>query len=205
MTTSTPVREIALLYKAKAGKPSTVDVPDMVFVMIDGKGDPNTSQAYADAIQALYSISYTLKFTLKKETGQQYVVSPLEGLWWAKNMTDFDQRKGEWTWTAMIAQPDEVTSERFDRAVEDVGSKKELPALSLARLERFHEGTCAQVLHVGPFSAEGPTIAALHAFIREQGGSFDGRHQKHHEIYLSDHRRSAPERWKTIIRQPFSV
>jgi hypothetical protein len=177
----------------------------MGFVMIDGKGDPNTSQEYADAIQALYSLSYTLKFAIKKELGRQYVVGPLEGLWWMDDMADFERRKGDWLWTAMISQPDEVTPERFDLAAQEAGRKKELPALTLARLERFREGPCAQIMHVGPFSAEGPTIAALHAFISEQGGTFDGVRQKHHEIYLSDPRRSAPDKLKTIIRQAFTA
>ncbi len=113
------------------------------------------------------------------------------------------KRKGEWNWTMMIAQPDEVTPERFELARVDIGRKKDLPALANARLQRFEEGTSAQILYVGPFSDEGPTIQRLHAFIHEQGHTFDGIHQKHHEIYLGDPRRSAPEKWRTIIRQPF--
>jgi len=177
---------------------------EMSFVMIDGHGDPNTSQDYEDAIEDLYALSYTLKFALKKEQGLQYRVGPLEGLWWAEDMDAFDlERKGDWNWTMMIAQPDAVTLDRFELAREESRRKKQLPAIARARLERFEEGACAQVLHVGPFSAEAPAILELHAFIHERGHSFDGKLQKHHEIYLSDPRRSTPEKWKTIIRQPF--
>jgi hypothetical protein len=177
----------------------------MGFVMIDGHGDPNTSSEYAEAIQALYSLSYTLKFALKTEFGLKFRVAPLEGLWWADDMAEFSQeRKGDWSWTMMIAQPDEATPERFKVARMDVASKRDLPALRKSRLERFEEGPCAQVLYIGPFNDEGPTIARLHAFIRERGYSFEGSRQKHHEIYLSDPRRSAPEKWRTIIRQPFA-
>jgi hypothetical protein len=204
MMTATLSNERALLYKASAREPEIVRVPEMGFVMIDGQGDPNTSPGYADAIQALYSLSYTLKFALKRELGLQYRVGPLEGLWWSEDMAEFSEdRKGDWSWIMMIAQPDEVTPDRFDLARTDVGHKKDLPALPRARLQRFEEGTAAQILYVGPFSGEGPTIRRLHAFIKQRGHTFDGIHQKHHEIYLSDPRRSAPERWRTIIRQPF--
>jgi hypothetical protein len=206
MATDTLVSERERLYKASAGKPEMVLVPEMSFVMIDGHGDPNTSQDYKNAIEALYALSYTLKFALKKEQGLQYRVGPLEGVWWAEDMAAFDrERKGDWNWTMMIAQPDAVSPDRFELACKVARRKKQLPAIARARLERFEEGACAQVLHHGPFSAEGPTILELHAFIQEQGHSFDGKFQKHHEIYLSDPRRSAPEKWKTIIRQPFST
>lgn len=184
-------------------RPVMVDVPVLNFLMIDGHGDPNLSQDYKDAVEALYALSYTLKFMLKKEEGLQYRVGPLEGLWWAEDMVEFSmERKANWDWTMMIAQPDAVTPEHVARAREQAGRKKPLPALAKVRLESFEEGRCAQVLYVGPYSAEGPTIAALHAFIREQGYEFDGRKQKHHEIYLGDPRRTAPEKLKTIIRQP---
>ena len=120
-------------------------------------------------------------------------------------MAEFSpQRKGDWSWTMMIAQPDEATHERFEGAREEVGRKKDLPALPRARLERFEEGPSAQILYTGPYSGEGPTIARLHAFMREHGYSFEGSYQKHHEIYLSDPRRTAPERRRTTIRQPFT-
>jgi len=191
------------LYKARVGKPELIRVPEMGFVMIDGRGDPNSAPAYAEAIQALYSLSYTLKFALKKSDDVQYRMGPLEGLWWAEDMTRFGLAdKSDWSWTMMIAQPDAVTDEHVARARAEVARKRELPGLDLAHLTRFEEGLSAQVLHVGPFSAEAPTIAALHAFIHDQGFEFDGRQHKHHEIYLSDPRRGAPEKWKTIVRQP---
>ena len=194
------------LYQAPRAEPELVQIPELDFIMIDGQGDPNTSQAYRDAIEVLYALSYTLKFALKKDEGVQYRVGPLEGLWWADQMTDFSvERKDGWKWTMMIGQPDGVTPERFAHARAEVARKKGLPALELVRHCAFEEGLCAQVLHLGPFSAEGPTIAKLHAFIRTNGFVFDGQHQKHHEIYLSDPRRSAPEKWRTVLRQPVST
>jgi hypothetical protein len=204
MTTHLRRADREQLYNAPRKEPELVHVPEIGFAMIDGHGDPNTAPGYQDAIQALFALSYTLKFTLKKEQGLNYRVGPLESLFWADDMAEFGARKADWNWTMMIAQPDAVSPERFEAVRAEVGNKMELPALARARLERFEEGPCAQVLHVGPFSAEGPTIARLHAFIREHGHGFDGRVQKHHEIYLSDIRRAAPEKWKTVIRQPIA-
>ncbi len=176
----------------------------MQFLAIDGAGDPNTSSEYRDAISALYSVAYALKFALKK-SGIDFHVSPLEGLWWADDMVHFSaDQKGKWKWTMLIAQPDEVTRERVEQVVQDVARKKSLPALQHVRLITFHEGRCAQILHVGPYAAEGPTIERLHQFIHEHGGEFDGSQQKHHEIYLGDPSRTSPERLKTIIRQPIA-
>jgi hypothetical protein len=191
------------LYQASASRVDLVEVPAIQFLMLDGRGDPNTSAAYRDAIEALYALSYGLKFALKKDAGFEYRVGPLEGLWWAEDMTTFSVgRKADWSWTMMVAQPDVVTPERFAAVRVAAERKKALPALPMVRLERFEEGLCAQLLHVGPFSAEGPTIERLHTFIREHGYHFDGRQQKHHEIYLSDIRRAAVAKWRTIIRQP---
>lgn len=188
------------LYRATRDKPQLVDVPQASFLMIDGAGDPNTVPAYTAAIEALYSVSYTLKFTLKKVAGLDYHVMALEGLWWAAGMQAFSSgRKDDWFWTMMIAQPDSVTAAVVERAMQQVRTKRDLPALGSMRLAMFTEGRAAQVLHVGPYSAEGPTIARLHAFIREQGYELSG---KHHEIYLGDPRRSAPPKWRTIVRQP---
>jgi hypothetical protein len=179
-----------------------VRVPELAFVRIDGEGDPNTSPAYRDALEALYGLSYTLKFALKKELGLSYRVGPLEGLWWADDMAVFSTgRKADYRWTMMIAQPDEVTAERFDRARDEVRRKKGPGALDRVRLERFAEGLAAQVLYLGPYRDEGPTIERLHAFIRDAGYRLRG---KHHEIYLGDPRRSAPEKLRTIIRQPIA-
>ena len=190
------------LYRATR-RPAFVQVPEMAFVLVHGAGDPNTSQEFAEAIQVLYSVSYTLKFGLKKETSLVYRVGPLEALWWAGDSAEPPTgSKEDWHWTALIAQPDEVTQDWFDRARAEAGRKRELPALRRIRLDRFEEGLAAQVMHVGPYAAEAPTIAALHAFIGEHGYTFDGRRDRHHEIYLGDPRRSAPEKLRTIIRQP---
>ncbi|HSO93107.1 MAG TPA: GyrI-like domain-containing protein [Candidatus Dormibacteraeota bacterium] len=190
------------VYKARSGEPEMVRVPEMTFLMIDGRGDPNTTQEYKDSIAALYTLSYAFKFALKKERGLDFRVGPLEGQFWAKEMSVFADRKADWLWTMMIAQPDQMTPQRFAKTLEEVRRKKELLGLDRIRLERFNEGLCAQLLHIGPYSAEGPNIEKLHAFIRTEGYTFDGRKQKHHEIYMSDPRRTVPPKWKTIIRQP---
>lgn len=197
-------KELKHLYNPSTKEISIVDVPKMNFLMIDGKGDPNTSQEYKEAIEALYAVSYSLKFMIKKgETAIDYVVMPLEGLWWTDDMAQFStENKGIWKWTAMIMQPEYVTKDLVTKAFEQVEKKKNPPALSKMRFESFHEGLSAQIMHIGPYSAEGPTIKKLHSFIKEKGYEFDGLVQKHHEIYLSDPRRTAPEKMKTIIRQP---
>jgi hypothetical protein len=184
-------------------RPVMVDVPAMNFLMIDGHGDPNNNPHYQAVVEALFGLSYTLKFAIKKAGGADYAVFPLEGLWWVPDMADFSvERKQDWDWTMMMAQPEPVTPEGVERARAEVVKKKG-PALealvSRARFERYHEGLCAQVMHTGPYSAEGPTIAGLHDFIAAQGCARSG---KHHEIYLSDVRRTAPEKLKTAIRQP---
>lgn len=181
---------------------SIVDVPSLNFLMIDGKGYPGTSQEYQDAMATIYPVSYTLKFMLK-EKGKDYVVMPLEGLWWAKDMdvftTDFMEKKDEWLWTSMVMQPAFITQEKVNKAIETVKIKKDPPALSKLRFEEYTEGLSAQILYFGSYSDEGPTIERLHNFIEEQGYE---RRGKHHEIYLSDPRRTKPEKLKTIIRQP---
>ena len=198
-------KEFKHLYNPSVKEVVFVDVPEMNFLMIDGSGGPNTAQEYHDAIEALYSVSYALKFMIKKvESAIDYVVMPLEGLWWADDMTQFTtENKDVWKWTSMIMQPEFVTKDLFDKAVEQVKKKKKnLPALPKIRFETFHEGLSAQIMHIGPYSAEGPTIEKLHKFIKENGYEFDGLIQKHHEIYLSDPRRTKPEKMKTVIRQP---
>jgi hypothetical protein len=193
------------LYQPRANEVTVVDVPEMRFLAIDGAGDPNTAVAYKQAIEALYGVAYALKFLLKKEQGFDFAVMPLEGLWWASDMREFSvAHKEGWRWTMLIAQPEQVSTALFERARDQIQRKKDSPALAKMRLEPFHEGPAAQILHVGPYATEGPTIAQLHAFIRERGYAFDGRRQKHHEIYLSDPRRTAPDKLKTILRQPFA-
>jgi hypothetical protein len=196
-------KELKELYNPPGTKFSLVEVPAMNFVMIDGAGDPNTSQEYQEAIESLYSISYTAKFMLKKEKAIDYGVLPLEGLWWTEDMTRFSpNNKDSWKWTAMIMQPEFITEDLFKRALEQAGKKKNLPALSNARFQSFHEGLSAQIMYTGPFADEGPTIEKMHSYIKENGYVFAGAVQKHHEIYLSDFRRTAPQKLKTVIRQP---
>ncbi len=196
-------KQLKSLYLASAKHISIVDIPRMNFFMVDGKGDPNTSKAYGQAVEALFSLSYTLKFMVKRGPLQiDYGVLPLESLWWADVPGAFEKGQKElWQWTAMIMQPEFISPPMFREAKAAVAGKKALPALPRVRFEAFEEGTAAQVLHIGPFSEEGPVIRRLHNFIEENGGSLRG---KHHEIYLSDIRRAAPEKWKTIIRQPFN-
>jgi hypothetical protein len=193
-------KELKHLYQPSAKEVAQVEVPTFQFLMIDGEGDPNTSQEYAQAVEALFSVSYTAKFMVKKGAqGIDYAVMPLEGLWWADDMSAFiTNDKSKWKWTMMIMQPDLVANEVIEAAISEVKRKKKLPAVSKLRLEPFSEGSCAQVLHIGPFSEEGPTIERLHGFIDAR----TGRDGKHHEIYLSDIRRADPTKWKTVIRNP---
>ena len=194
-------KDLKHLYAPSAKAPVTVDVPPLNFLMIDGHGDPNNSPLYAEAVEALYSLSYTIKFAIKKAEGIDFAVMPSEGLWWTPDMADFSvEDKSSWDWTMMIAQPELVTAEWVERSRAEAIKKKGLPALERIRFERYEEGLAAQIMHMGPYAAEAPTIARLHAFIAEQGGVLRG---KHHEIYLSDPRRTAPEKMKTVIRQPF--
>ncbi len=190
------------LYAPSAKAVTLVEVPAMNFLLADGAGDPNTAPSFHEAMEALYSLTYTLKFMVKKGQGIDYAVLPLEGLWWAEDMGAFTpetQDKSRWLWTLMIRQPEVVTPALFDRAREQVQQKKALPFLARVRWGNFTEGLSAQILHVGPFSEEHAAIQKIHAFMKEQGYGFNG---KHHEIYLSDPRRTAPEKLRTIIRQP---
>ena len=194
-------KEFQNLYNPSSKKVVVVDVPAFNFLMVDGMGDPNTSQDYKDAVEALFGVAYALKFVVKKgKPAVDYGVLPLEGLWWANDMNSFvEGNKDAWKWTAMIMQPSLVTEEMFRTAVDQVKKKKNPPALSKLRFETFLEGLSAQILHLGPYSAEKSTVEKLHGFIRENGYVETG---KHHEIYLSDPRKSAPEKMKTIVRQP---
>lgn len=186
------------LYGPASQSPARVEVPDMGFLMLDGTGSPE-EPAYQDAVATLFKVAYALKFQLKKE-GIESKVLPLEGLWSMVDGTDFDlQARNRWQWTMMIGQPKEVTSGLVAQTLEKLKAKQALSALERMRFERFHEGLAAQILHVGSYATEGPTIAKLHEFIAEQGYQAKGRH---HEIYLGDPRKTAPEKLKTIIRQP---
>lgn len=190
------------LLSPSAKQPETITVPPMNFLMIDGQGDPNHAPMYTQAVEALYKLAYTIKFTYKKGQGVDYPVMALEGLWWAADMTRFSvEDKSSWLWTMLIMQPDFVTPDDLERAADEARRKADLPLLDQVRLERFDEGLCAQIMHLGPYAAEAPTIQTLHRYIAESGYVLTGRH---HEIYLSDPRRSAPENMKTIIRQPMA-
>lgn len=193
-------KEFRHLYLASAKQAAQINVPEFRYLMIDGIGDPNTAPEYAQAVEALFSVAYTVKFMVKKSAqAMNYAVMPLEGLWWAEDMSAFAANdKSKWQWTMMIMQPDFVSDETITAAIAEVRRKKKLTSIDKLRLEKFSEGRCAQILHIGPFSEEAPTIARLHEFIAAQ----TTRTGKHHEIYLSDIRRAAPDKWKTIIRQP---
>lgn len=178
---------------------SFIRLPALNYLSIDGHGAPD-SALYMDAIQTLYSLAYTLKFTLKKSGGSNYTVMGLEGLWWMDDMTQFSaDNKNEWLWTAMILQPEFITSEMLDEAIRTAQAKGKAPLGSQAHLQTLAEGECVQIMFIGAYDAEAPTIVKMHAFIREQGYI---PHGKHHEIYLSDPRRVAPEKNRTILRQP---
>ncbi len=192
-------KEFKDLYNPSSKMIAAVEVPNMNYLKIDGSGDPNTAQEYKDAVEALFSLSYTLKFMMKKTKAVDYAVMPLEGLWWADDMSKFAEDKNKWKWTAMIMQPEQVTKESVAKAIEELKKKKKLPALSKIRFENFQEGTVAQIMYFGPYSDEGPTIQKIHEFIEQHKGTLVG---KHHEIYLSDPRRVPPEKLKTILRQP---
>ena len=191
-------KELKAYYTAKK-KPGIIDVPPGKFLTILGKGDPNAEE-YQQAMQALYGMSYTLKFDQKAQ-GRDYTVMHLEGLWWIEDGV-FDLNKPapreQWRWKSMIRQPDFVTKEMVDKIKPDVREKRG-PKVDEVKLETFYEGLSAQVLHVGPYSEEGPKIKLLHDFIREQGYRERG---DHHEIYMGDPRRSKPENLKTILRHP---
>lgn len=193
-------KDLARLYRPSAREAALVEVPAMNFLMVDGAGDPNRERSYREAVEALFSVSYAIKFKVKKTLAIDYGVLPLEGLWWADDMSAFTAGdKSLWKWTMMIMQPEFVHADLIRETGAEVKKKKELPALAKLRFEKLAEGKSAQILHVGPFSAEGPAIARLHAFIASLGGKLHG---KHHEIYLSDIRKADPARWKTVIRQP---
>jgi hypothetical protein len=191
------------LYQPPADEVTLVEVPEMRFLAIDGAGDPNTAPAFKEAIEALYTVAYMIKFLRKRIPGAADApVMPLEGLWWTSDGSPFSpEHKDILHWTALIRLPDDVTDELFEEAGRRVAHKKQLPALSLMRLEMFREGRAAQIMYIGPYATEGPTISRLHASIAQQGGTLRG---KHHEIYLGNPARTTPDKLKTILRQPFA-
>lgn len=187
------------LYSA-ATQPQLVDVPPRKYLMIDGVGDPNTSEAFMAAVPSLYTLAYSLRAALKAGEGIAYKVMPLEGLWWVPDWQDFDNAdRSNWFWTLMISLPDAVDTALFEQAYGSAKRRKPDLPLDNIRLETLHEGLSAQILHVGPFADEPATLERLDTFIKGQGYSYTG---KHHEIYLSDFQRTAPEKLKTILRHP---
>ena len=178
-----------------------VQVPELSYLAIDGHGDPNTATSYTAAIEALYTVAYTLKFTGKKTLERDFAVGPLEGLWWAPDPTVFAARdKSAWSWTMMIPLPGWVTQRQLDDAIEVAWAKKGNDAIKELRLLTLDEGHSVQILHVGSYDDEAPTLDRLHhTYLPEHGLTFNGHH---HEIYLSDARRTAPQKLRTILRQP---
>jgi hypothetical protein len=193
-------KEYKALYKPPKRDFVVIEVPKMQFLMVDGHGDPNTAQVYKQAVEALYAVAYKIKFISKKD-GNDYVVPPLEGLWWAETMDLFSTQrdKSTWDWTMMIMQPEWITQEMVTDAIHQV-KDKDLAALPLMRFESYYEGLSAQIMHIGSYDDEGPTLMRLHQQWIPQNGYVENG--KHHEIYLSDPRRTAPEKLKTVLRQP---
>lgn len=194
-------REHAELYAPSAKEFAIVDVPPMRYLAIDGHGDPNSAPSYREAVEALFGVAYAVKFVSKRRLGRDFVVAPLEGLWWADDQGAFVARdKDAWNWTMLIAQPDWIDEDAVASAVAAVRAKAPSPALDRLRLEHLHEGRSAQILHIGSYDDEAPTLARLHdEWMPQHGLTFNG---PHHEVYLSDARRTAPEKLRTVLRQP---
>jgi len=192
-------KELKQLYNPSTKEVTIINVPDMNFLMVDGEGAP-ASPEYVASLEALYPVAYALKFKVKKDKGIDYGVMPLEGLWWMEDMAKFSvDRKDEWKWTNMIMQPKYVTEADFKTAIQQVRKKKSPTALDKVRFECYHEGKAAQIMHLGPYSTEGFNVQKIHEAIKAAGYQLSG---KHHEIYLGDPRRTAPEKLKTVLRQP---
>lgn len=198
MTTLDHKRVLKELYSARQGRPAVVEVPEMQFLMYDGKGNPETSPMMQEGMRALFALAYPIRFAIKAQDGISYTVMPPEGLFWSVDglldLTELD----EWAWTLMIMQPEYVTRDHVERARQQAVDKG-VEGVEAVRLDVYDEGLAAQILHVGPYDEEAPTIALLHDFILEHGHTARGRH---HEIYLGDPRRAKPENLRTIIRQP---
>lgn len=194
-------KEQKALYAPPRDEFVLVDVPAMTFFAIDGHGDPNTSPDYAAVVEALFTASYAVKFASKGTLGRDLVVPPLEGLWWSDDLGAFGRReKDEWSWTMMIRQPDWMSDDDLTAVVATTAAKKKLPTLEQLRIDHLDEGRCAQILHIGSYDDEAPTLRRLHdEFVPGHRLELRGRH---HEIYLSDARRVAPEKRKTVLRQP---
>ncbi|MCP3012123.1 GyrI-like domain-containing protein [Nocardiopsis dassonvillei] len=205
MTDKTDFKRTLDAYRARRDRFRITRVPDLRYLMIDGHGDPNTSPAFTEAVEALYPVAYKLKFASKRELGRDYVVMPLEGLWWAEDMDAFTaaRDKSRWAWTMMIMVPDWTDQDMFAAAVERVAAGKRPARLDDVRLETLSEGLCVQTLHVGSFDDEADVLRRMHhEFVPDNGLRLAGRH---HEVYLSDFRRAAPDKLRTILRQPVAA
>ncbi|MFC4851963.1 GyrI-like domain-containing protein [Actinophytocola glycyrrhizae] len=193
-------REHKDLYAPKNREWALLEVPPQQFIAVSGKGNPNTVPAYPQAVAALYAVAYTLKFASKR-AGRDFVVGPLEGLWWAPDPEVFTARaKDEWQWRMLISQPDWLTAADIKDATETALASKKLPAIEQVEHETLHEGRCAQVLHVGSYDDETPIMTALHTEYLPANGLTE--RDRHHEVYLGDPRRTAPEKLRTVLRQP---
>ncbi|MFF2485714.1 GyrI-like domain-containing protein [Microbacterium sp. NPDC058062] len=200
--TKADLKKSIAAYTAPRGSFEIVDVPPMQYLMVDGHGDPNTSDEYGEAVAAVFGVAYKLKFFSKAELGRDYVVMPLEGLWWSDDMAAFtsERDKSRWSWTMMSFVPEWLDGGHFERARDAAAAKGASPALDRLRLTELAEGRCVQTLHVGSYDDEAPVLAEMHErFIPEARLRMRGLH---HEIYLADPRRTAPEKLRTILRQP---
>ena len=203
-------KDLKYLYQPSAKKVELVKVPKFKFIMIDGKIEkgksPGTSPAFAEATQAMYGISYTLKFASKldKKNPIDYPVMALEGLWWVEDGIFDITKPGNWHWTLMMLQPDHITEEMFETALHKVVEKKgDSPALAKIRFESFEEGLCVQTMHIGPYATEPATVERMKEYMKENGlRDRVGLGGKHHEIYLSDPRKADPSKLKTVLRHP---
>ena len=193
-------KELKHLYQPTSREFTIVEVPPMNFLMLDGRGDPNTSEEFQGAMTALYGMSFTLKFASKGQLSIDYRVMPSEGLWWTDGVLGLNlEDKSKFCWTLMLMQPEHITASTVEQAWKDVQRKRPSPALDRVRFERFVEGWSVQIMYIGPYANEGPTIARMHEFSAQNGYEPSG---KHHEIYLGDPRRTAPEKLRTVLRQP---
>lgn len=193
-------------YKAKSGEFRVLEMPSLQYLMIDGSGDPNTSPEYVAALEALYPIAYKLKFASKRDLGRDYVVPPLEGLWWADDMASFTSTrdKSQWHWTMMILAPEWIDRAMFEATIAAIAKTNAAPSrLGDVRLQTLAEGRCVQTLHHGSYDDEAPTLARMHdEFIPSQGLRMAGTH---HEVYFTDARKTPPEKMRTLLRQPVTA
>lgn len=202
MSTIDYKKELSAFYSQPKGQIGLIRLPSFNYLMIDGVRSPNNNPDYSEAVAALYAVAYKLKFSVKKGIlGINYKVMPLEGLWWADDMSQFTlENRENWLWTMMIMQPEFITEDMFRESVKEVKEKKDPPKLDVVRFTNFNEGLSMQIFHKGPYGeGELDTVDKLHTHIEEEGYRRVG---KHHEIYFNSPLRTAPENLKTIIRQP---